>query len=158
VRLRPARLATSTGSTPDLIQSETPAWRREYGTSTSGVAASSSVSAWSRAVSPTSQYSVDLIRPPRVDQPEEWLESPHLIRAWVAEADGHIVGHIGVGRPHSDQAALLWVQQSGCPESHVAVAERLFVAPERRGTGVGKKPLAEVAQYADEKVSTSYLR
>ncbi|WP_158794985.1 hypothetical protein [Streptomyces sp. NRRL S-337] len=48
-----------------MIQSDTPACRKEYGTSARGLAASSVESAFFRGSCHTSAYSVDLTRPPQ---------------------------------------------------------------------------------------------
>ncbi|MFE1308422.1 GNAT family N-acetyltransferase [Streptomyces sp. NPDC058755] len=72
-----------------------------------------------------------------VDDPQAWLRSEQVVAAWVAEADGVIVGHVAIMRPDGEDAASLWVRQSGEDEAHIAVLARLFVvqAVRRRATG-----------------------
>ncbi|WP_237307826.1 GNAT family N-acetyltransferase [Streptomyces alboflavus] len=61
-----------------------------------------------------------------------------MIQAWVAVRAGRVVGHAGVCTPHDDEAAAVWLDQSGEEGSRVVVAARLFVAPEARGMGLGE--------------------
>ena len=64
-----------------------------------------------------------------VDEPEAWLTPPEVLQAWIAELDGHVVGHVALSHPNGEDAVSLWLDQSDTAESEVAVLARLFVAP-----------------------------
>ncbi|MFE9673843.1 GNAT family N-acetyltransferase [Streptomyces sp. NPDC006259] len=68
--------------------------------------------------------------------PAAWLNPPTLLAAWVAEADGRIVGHVALCRGEDgDPAPALWAARgSGVP---AVCVNRLFVAPKARGLGAG---------------------
>ncbi len=86
-----------------------------------------------------------------VDDPTAWLVGPRQLRAWVAELDGRIVGHVAVGDPQPDDAAAtLW---AGGPEGRhdrVAVLERLFVLPDARGHALGERLVRAATSYGGE--------
>ncbi|MFE3452151.1 GNAT family N-acetyltransferase [Nonomuraea sp. NPDC059194] len=69
--------------------------------------------------------------------PEEWLTPDGLIRAWVAEDDGVIIGH-----------AALRGADPELPEADACLA-RLFVAPHARGRGDAARLLAAVEREGD---------
>ncbi|MGK5449518.1 N-acetyltransferase family protein [Streptomyces radiopugnans] len=84
-----------------------------------------------------------------VDQPEAWLTPPKLLRAWVAEAEGSVTGHVAINRPNGEKAVSLWVDQSQDEEeARVAVLSRLFVAPEARGKDAGGGLMRAAMTYA----------
>ncbi|MFF1482854.1 GNAT family N-acetyltransferase [Streptomyces sp. NPDC058301] len=72
-----------------------------------------------------------------VDDPHGWLDSPKVIRAWIAALDGRVVGHVSINRPNGEEAVALWADQAGVPDTQIAVLARLFVLPEARGNDVG---------------------
>jgi ribosomal protein S18 acetylase RimI-like enzyme len=80
-----------------------------------------------------------------VDDPMAWLVSDTLINAWVAERSGKVVGQVALSNPSSnDDAVALWLTESGDAFAAVAVLGRLFVHPDSRGYGIGRK-LTETA-------------
>ncbi|WP_101254531.1 GNAT family N-acetyltransferase [Streptomyces barkulensis] len=83
-----------------------------------------------------------------VDQPEAWLTPPKLLRAWVAEVEGSVTGHVAINRPNGEEAVSLWVDHSQEEEAHVAVLSRLFVAPEARGKDAGGELMRTAMTYA----------
>lgn len=87
-----------------------------------------------------------------VADPESWLSPAGLIRAWVGELSGSIVGHalITTPMPGDDDAADLWMEQSGEPASRVAVAGRLFVGPSARNHGMGEELARAAMEYATD--------
>ncbi|MGW2818603.1 N-acetyltransferase family protein [Streptomyces sp. NPDC001415] len=85
-----------------------------------------------------------------VDRPEEWLTPPGMLKAWVAESAGKIVGHAAICRPNGEDAVDLWRSQSNDPERAVAVPVRLFVAPEARKKGIGEQLMRAVTQFGRE--------
>jgi len=69
--------------------------------------------------------------------PAGWLAGRRALGAWVAEADGALLGHLtllgtDVTRAHSQWRAALQI-----PVERVAVVSRLFVSPSARGRGIG---------------------
>ncbi|MCP3822937.1 GNAT family N-acetyltransferase [Streptomyces sp. A3M-1-3] len=86
------------------------------------------------------------------DRPSEWLTQPSLLAAWVAELDGHVVGHIGLSRSGAgDVAPALWSHREGVPVESAAVISRLFVSPAARGRGIGALLMARAVQDAQER-------
>ncbi|GAA3990459.1 GNAT family N-acetyltransferase [Allokutzneria multivorans] len=72
------------------------------------------------------------------ERPGEWLSPESLLRAWVAELDGGVVGHVGLSRRgEGDLAPGLWSERSGQSPDETAVLNRLFVTPRARGHGIG---------------------
>ncbi len=85
-----------------------------------------------------------------VDDPHAWLTSPHLLRAWVAELDGRIVGHVAVTRPQPDDAAVtVWTQTPDGTDQALAVLGRLFVVPAARRHALGDRLVRAATEYAD---------
>lgn len=85
-----------------------------------------------------------------VADPQGWLTSPALIKAWVAELDCQIVGHVAISQPQGEDAVTLWLRQSNTSKEHVAVLERLFVLPEARGHAIGQQLTRTATDYARE--------
>jgi ribosomal-protein-alanine N-acetyltransferase len=76
---------------------------------------------------------------------------PSLLRAWVAEADGAIVGHVALhaaGAPEIMALAHRMTEQS--PEQFGVVA-RLLVSPAARRRGLGRRLLLTAAEDAHER-------
>jgi len=72
------------------------------------------------------------------DRPDDWLSRASSLGAWVAELDGRVVGHIGLGRNRdSDLAPTVWSERPGLAPGRTAVVSRLFVAPRARGHRIG---------------------
>lgn len=82
------------------------------------------------------------------DDPAGWLTPKGLRRGWVAERDGRLLGHVAVCRPVGDLCATFWARRAGRSVTEAAVISRLFVAPEARGTGVGRRLLAHAVDQA----------
>lgn len=86
-----------------------------------------------------------------VDDPEAWLTGSALIRAWVGELDGHIVGHVAVSRPQPDDAAVaMWRENSEGEHGAVAVLGRLFVLGTARGHSIGQLLVHAATTYAQQ--------
>jgi GNAT superfamily N-acetyltransferase len=83
-----------------------------------------------------------------VDDPQAWLRSDDVLAAWVAEADGGIVGHVAVMRPEGEDAVALWIEQSGDDEARVAVLARLFVIQAARKHATGMHLMEAAMGYA----------
>ncbi|MFD7164902.1 GNAT family N-acetyltransferase [Streptomyces violascens] len=73
-----------------------------------------------------------------VADPEAWLSPPQLLKAWVAELEGRVVGHVAISRPDGEEAVRIWTDRAHVPDSQVAVLARLFVVREARGNDVGR--------------------
>lgn len=83
-----------------------------------------------------------------VGRPIAWIRSPDVLSAWVAEADGEIVGHVAVMRSRGEDAVRLWQRWSGTDASTIAVLARLFVVREARGDSVGEHLTRTAMEYA----------
>ena len=85
-----------------------------------------------------------------VDDPQAWLMPTGLLRAWVGELDGKVVGHVLITTPQDgDAAAKAWANK-GNPVERIAVLGRLFVLPEARRHSLGKQLVRATSAYADE--------
>ena len=82
--------------------------------------------------------------------PGGWLSPTGLLDAWVAEVDGHIVGHsaLGVAREHTLGP---WAEHTGLPLSAAGEVKRLCVASAARGRSIGSLLLATTAKAAVER-------
>lgn len=86
-----------------------------------------------------------------VADPVAWLQPPALIRAWVAELDGDVVGHVVATTPtDSDDAARLLRGQTWETGEDLAVLGRLFVLPRARGRSFGERLVSAVVEYAQQ--------
>ncbi|RCV52456.1 GNAT family N-acetyltransferase [Marinitenerispora sediminis] len=87
-----------------------------------------------------------------VADPRAWLQPPGLMRSWIAELNGAIVGHVSLtAPPGDDQAVALWRTRTTAPASRVAVLARLFVHPETRRQSVGKALVQAATGYAQSR-------
>ncbi|MEU9786151.1 GNAT family N-acetyltransferase [Streptomyces phaeochromogenes] len=86
-----------------------------------------------------------------VDQPEAWLTPPGLIQAWVAELDGHIVGHVAISRSNGEEAVSLWLKHGQGIEEKTAVMARLFVIRGARKSSIGERLVGAATEYAEQK-------
>ncbi|WP_078860095.1 GNAT family N-acetyltransferase [Streptomyces rubellomurinus] len=83
------------------------------------------------------------------DRPADWLTPDGLLAAWVAEADGRLAGHVGLGRSApGDAAPGLWSHRTGGRPELTAVIGRLYVAPAARGHRIGAQLLASAVAHA----------
>jgi GNAT superfamily N-acetyltransferase len=71
-----------------------------------------------------------------------------VVEAWVAEVDGEVVGHVGLHRTTSEEVIEMACRELGVEPAALGVVARLFVAPARRGEGVGGQLLAAAASAA----------
>ncbi|MEE2042598.1 GNAT family N-acetyltransferase [Nocardiopsis tropica] len=83
-----------------------------------------------------------------VDDPRAWLTPPGLLRAWVAELDREVVGHVGVGRADGGDAVLRGAEALGGSGERIAVLARLFVLPEARRRAVGERLTVAATEFA----------
>ena len=69
---------------------------------------------------------------------EAWLSPPGLVRAWVAELAGRVVGHVALSRPAADEAVELWLAGHPREPAPVLSLARLFVHPAARRRAAGE--------------------
>lgn len=82
--------------------------------------------------------------------PARWLTPDRLFAAWVAEADGTVVGHIALATP-GEVTAQPWAADTGRPIGQAAEITRLFVADAAQGRSVGTRLLATACADAKER-------
>jgi len=86
-----------------------------------------------------------------VADPIAWLTGGPVLRAWVGELGGKIIGHVSISSPQSgDAAARLWSEAPRDCNSSVGVLGRLFVISSARGRAVGELLIRAATTYADE--------
>ncbi len=86
-----------------------------------------------------------------VSRPEVWLTPPGMLKAWVAEIAGNVVGHVTVSRSNGEEAVSFWLSRSGSDEEKIGVLARLFVIPEARKRAVGEYLVRAAVEYAQSK-------
>ncbi len=67
-----------------------------------------------------------------------WLSPAGLLKAWVAEVEGAIVGHAAIDSPPSDEAVSLWEKQHPEDKGSVVTLARVFVVPRARKHALGE--------------------
>ena len=72
--------------------------------------------------------------PQGISDLRQFLSNEKIQKAWVAEHDGTIIGHISTGKVTKDLAVDLWKEMHPDDDS-IAVLSRLFVLPEYRKDG-----------------------
>lgn len=85
-----------------------------------------------------------------VEDPEAWVRSDDVVAAWVAEAEGRIVGHVAVMRPQGEDAVSMWIEQSGDHLDGIAVLARLFVVQDARKYATGRRLTEAAMAYGRE--------
>jgi GNAT superfamily N-acetyltransferase len=71
------------------------------------------------------------------DDPARWLSPTETLGAWVAEADGLVLGHIVLRAATAEAGVQAWFDATGLPPERLASVTRFFVSPELRGAGIG---------------------
>jgi len=78
-----------------------------------------------------------------------FLTSGPLKRAWVAEREGRVIGHVAVSQATDDDVSVaLWRQQN--PNDAIAVLGRLFVGPDERAGGVASRLMGAAVEWSRE--------
>lgn len=85
-----------------------------------------------------------------VARPKEWIRSPAVVQAWVAEISRRIVGHVAIMQAQGEDAVTLWQGQNMGREAHIGVLARLYVVPEARGRSVGETLMRAAMDYAQQ--------
>ncbi|MFI6344978.1 GNAT family N-acetyltransferase [Streptomyces sp. NPDC050560] len=86
-----------------------------------------------------------------IEDPQGWLWSDDVLRAWVADGEGEVVGHVAIMRPRGEDAVRMWTKQSGDDEAHVAVLARLFVVRAARKHKTGERLMEAAMRFAQER-------
>ncbi|MFD0364800.1 GNAT family N-acetyltransferase [Nocardia sp. GCM10030253] len=76
--------------------------------------------------------------------PAHWLTPSKLIEAHVADIDGTVTGHVGIGA-----GAVPTAVRNALPGNDFASVIRLFVSPVGRGHGVGRRLLDAAVTMAE---------
>lgn len=84
------------------------------------------------------------------DDPVSFLAVPDALGAWVALADGVVVGHVLLRPAANPKMMAIASRATGLPEARLAVVGRLFVAPSARRRGAGHALLRRAATEALE--------
>ncbi len=88
---------------------------------------------------------------------EAFLVPPYEVAAWVAVAEEGVVGHVALHRPPGSTTAAVASGATGLrPEQHL-VLSRLFVTPDRRGEGLGRRLLSVARTEAERRRERAVL-
>ncbi len=82
-----------------------------------------------------------------VAQPDGWIGSPGVRRAWVAELNGQVVGHVALMDADGEDASRIWREQQDDDRDRLLALGRLFVTRDARGRSLGEA-LARTAMEA----------
>jgi GNAT superfamily N-acetyltransferase len=81
----------------------------------------------------------------------DFLAQPDAIAAWVALMNGEVVGHVALLPDSSDASMDLAMAATGLALERLGFVSRLFVSPEVRRHGVGRRLLEAAAPFARER-------
>lgn len=85
-----------------------------------------------------------------VADPIGWLRVARAIQCWTATVDGQPVGHIALTQAApEDDAAKVWAEHTGDNIADLAIPVRLFVDPDHRRWGLGRKLMEAVGIEAE---------
>ncbi|WP_277210657.1 GNAT family N-acetyltransferase [Isoptericola croceus] len=76
---------------------------------------------------------------------ENFIVRPTEEHAWVAERDGHVVGHVSATTVPDDEHGALWSAGADRPVAELGCVSVLFVHPDAQGGGVGGRLLDAAA-------------
>jgi GNAT superfamily N-acetyltransferase len=77
-----------------------------------------------------------------------FLSAPDALAAWVAEAEGQIIGHVALHGRTIPAAMSIATDALTCPADQLGVVARLLVCPDVRRRGVGRALLEVATQEA----------
>lgn len=86
-----------------------------------------------------------------VEEPEEWVSSPSVLKAWVASMGEQVVGHVALMSADSEDANRRWKEAAPDDDKKVRALARLFVVREVRNRRVGERLVLAVMAYARER-------
>lgn len=85
--------------------------------------------------------------PPRcADDLRVFVSAADALRAWVAESERGIVGHVALLQRSSPAVMAIGSAATGRPPEQLCVVARLFVSPTERKAGIGSSLLALAAE------------
>lgn len=79
---------------------------------------------------------------------EEFLKRPTELRAWVAELDEEIVGHVAVESVDDDAIGRSWAAAHGVGLAELRCVSVFFSDINRAGQGIGSRLLATATDFA----------
>jgi GNAT superfamily N-acetyltransferase len=82
-------------------------------------------------------------------RPAASLSPAGLLEAWVAVAEGVVVGHVTLA-PDAEVADINVITAAGWPTAELASVSRLFVRPAMQGAGIGQRLLEMATAFAAE--------
>jgi GNAT superfamily N-acetyltransferase len=86
-----------------------------------------------------------------VEDPEAWIMPPGELAGWTAVLSHYLIGHISLTEGTSgDDAARLWVTETGARNVDVVIPVRLFVDPPDRTRGAGRQLMLAAYEFAAE--------
>jgi GNAT superfamily N-acetyltransferase len=80
--------------------------------------------------------------------PAGWLTPRGVLRVWVAECAGSVIGHVAVRAAESTLGGARIAAALGVETSALAMVARLLVVPAARGAGIGRALLDTAADAA----------
>ncbi|MBO0609441.1 GNAT family N-acetyltransferase [Myceligenerans salitolerans] len=84
-----------------------------------------------------------------VADPEAWLRHPNEVQSWTAVERETPVGQITLTRAvPADDAAQIWHEKTGGDVENLAIPVRLFIDPDRRGSGAGRLLMEAATDFA----------
>ncbi|GGB37195.1 hypothetical protein GCM10011492_29950 [Flexivirga endophytica] len=79
---------------------------------------------------------------------EGFLKRPTELRAWVAELDGEVVGHVSVTTADNDPIGKSWAAAHGVDLDELRAVSVFFADISRAGQGIGSRLLATATEFA----------
>ena len=80
-----------------------------------------------------------------------FIKAPEALRAWVADEDGEVAGHVVLNPKSSAPVMELASKTLGLPASRLCVVARLLVSPGHRRRGLGRCLLETASREAHER-------
>ncbi|MDP9397776.1 MAG: GNAT family N-acetyltransferase [Actinomycetota bacterium] len=79
---------------------------------------------------------------------EGFFASDSEAAAWVAEREGHLVGHVALRSTPGDPTLVAAARATGLRPHRLVMVSRLFVAPDLRRAGLGRTLLRQATGHA----------
>ena len=88
------------------------------------------------------------VRWPPDRTPENFLHRPSELEAWVAQVDGHVVGHVAIQTVADDELGQLWAAAHAVPIAQLRCISVLYADRRLPGRGIGSALLARATERA----------